>query len=90
MGMILQAFSILPNGSYVVYFPKTMSQFYYQAVMLCPLKRLSEPQLTKSINFPEKLPPLLKIGNFQFQSRKFLLENSFFPGSCIPETKRCK
>lgn len=49
MGMILQALNILPNGSYVVYFPKTMSQ----AVMLCPLKRLSEPQLTKNIIFPE-------------------------------------
>lgn len=61
MGITLQALNILPNGSYVVYFPKTMSQ----AVMLCPLKRFSEPQLTKNINFPEKLPPLLKIGNFQ-------------------------
>lgn len=91
--IILQAWNILTNGSYIIYFPTLMmSQSYPQPVMLSPLKTFeSQPTTTSSLNI--SIYPLLNkkqqqqntnkknqtSGNLYFPNEKFLLENFYIP-----------
>lgn len=91
---ILQAWNILTNGSYIIYFPTlTMSQSYPQPVMLSPLKTFeSQPTttsslwifpyilyLTKNNNNKTQTKKNRTSGNLYFPNEKFLLENFYIP-----------
>lgn len=94
--MILQVLNILNNGSYVIYFPTSkMSQFYSQTISPCTFKTFWTTANKKKYSFPWIFPYLFHLKkkknntfeNLYFPSGKFLLENFYLPGGCIPKTK---
>lgn len=70
--MILQAWNILTNGSYIIYFPTLMmSQSYPQPVMLSPLKTSeSQPTTTSSLWIFPYILYLTKNNNNKTQTKK--------------------